>query len=456
MGYSIDGLGLRGTFEFPHTSLYDSDLSELLRMYKILVEDYQILLDEIITAHKLYDEAKDFVEQQERIFLDNQTKMMRRFKEVMDEANRLQQALVEWFKETTAEMREENKQLEDMFNQMNADTLKEMHDYFEKAIAEFREERKHWEDTFENTMNKWNLTLNIELDRVTEKIQENYDAFRLYIGTEFDVLISLMTSTDDSISEYFTRVRDLCDTLESQYVDLLARFETGILDKFDSKLDEQDDEWNTKYNEFMQSVKDEFDKTNKRIEEAANTNIEIQTDKIRVFSPVTHKIKKLQWTLDEMYIYFRAWAISAAEYDAIGITAEEYDNYVGNLGLYPAGIGIAALDYDALGRWILLEKPDILEQVKGDIEQITYDKLNENADRITQEITDKVEANLNNRMDALEQALNDTNADLTEVKDALDKLTQLTTDGLTETDNNIGNIIAAILNLQEIVLNVLT
>lgn len=69
MAYSIDGLHGYTNFEYPHTHFFDGELSEILRMYKVLTEDYNILVREIVEAHRLYIEAQSFVERQEQIFL---------------------------------------------------------------------------------------------------------------------------------------------------------------------------------------------------------------------------------------------------------------------------------------------------------------------------------------------------------------------------------------------------
>ena len=101
MAYGIPGLHGVTSFEFPHAHYYDGDLTEILRMYKVVVEDYNALVNEIVEAHRLYIEAQEFVERQERIFLDNQAKIMQHFDEVIAKSEQLNEELINWFEQTT-------------------------------------------------------------------------------------------------------------------------------------------------------------------------------------------------------------------------------------------------------------------------------------------------------------------------------------------------------------------
>lgn len=428
MAYSIDGLRGYSNYEFPHSNFYENDLTEILRMYKVLTEDYNTLVNEIVEAHRLYLEAQDFVERQERIFLDNQTKIMLRFKEVMDEANRLQQELVHWFNETTSEMTDKQVELEELFRQLNAKQLEDMQNFLNTAINEFVEERKKFEQRFDELMQNYQNELDKTFESIISTIEQNHDAFKLWIGSEFETLSQMFVNNSNTIDQYTNQVKALYAQLLQEYSDKLEITRNAITRDMNDRFDAERDTTNTEFQKLVKYIDDLVKDINKRIEEAKNINYHVLTEHVHVVSPVTHKIRKLQWALNEMWYYSRAWSIRAGEYDALKLTAEQYDNWQGNLGLYPQGVGIKAIDYDSLARWILLEKPDILEQVKGDIEQITYDKLNENADRIVHEIGERVEdeygskvVSLEAQTRILENLINQNNEYTAQVDEALAK-----------------------------------
>lgn len=428
MGYSIQGLSGFSDYEFPHSKYFEGEgnLVEILRMYNLLVKDYNVLVNEIVEAHKLYIEAQNFVERQERIFLDNQTKIMLHFKEVIDEVNRLQQELVNYFNSSAAEMAAKQEELENLFRELNRQTLEQMKDYLDTAIRDFADERIHFEQTLIAEMEKFRESFSQDIDKAIEVINNNYDAFKVWIGSEFDVLADLLAQNADTIERYFQRVKENNEQLLSAYEEKLRIARDAIIREVNRQFDQHENDVEQDFIEFKEYVDDLVVDLNHKIEDAKNINEHVLVEHIHVFSPPTRKIRMLQTALNEMYIYFRAWALRAGEYDGIGITAGEYDNWVCDKGRYPQGVGIKALDYDALGKWILLEKPDILEQLKGQIEQITYDKLVENQEKIEQAIQDNLEkdwgarvVNLESSVNILENMLNESKEYTAQVEDEL-------------------------------------
>lgn len=77
----------------------------------------------------------------------------------------------------------------------------------------------------------------------------------------------------------------------------------------------------------------------------------IVIEDVTVMNPVTNTRDTIQNTLNDIFACITAWAITAAEYDALGLTAEGYD-----------GLGLTALEYDIMSRYFLIEKPEIIER----------------------------------------------------------------------------------------------
>lgn len=467
MAYSIDGLHGYTNFEYPHTHYFDGELSEILRMYKVLTEDYNILVREIVESHRLYIEAQNFVERQEQIFLLNQAKIVRMFENVMTEANRLQQELVEYFNTASTNMLEKQAELENLFRQLNETQLNEMQEFYTNVIRDIGNKFNDFNQHLDNEIEEFNNSFNQSVDEIIETIEANHEAFEHWIELEFDTLLNVMDSISTSLDNYFQKTKEENRQLELQYIKYLEVFREQIILENNIWLDKHEHDAE---NDMIAYVDGLINDVYEDMEKLKIRNNHELIEHIHVVSPVTLKIRQLQTALYEMYYYYRAWALTAEEYDSLGLTAYEYDNWVSNVGLYPQGKGIRALDYDALGKWILLEKPDILEQVKGDIEKITYDKLNENADKIQKEIIDRIEAEYGQRVvtlednaRVLENAINVAKEYTASVEEELKKFAQDTVNALIKInaqlkkqDNDIGTIRASVSTNMHMINNIIT
>lgn len=470
MAYSIDGLHGYTNFEYPHTHYFDGELSEILRMYKVLTEDYNILVREIVEAHRLYIEAQSFVERQEQIFLLNQAKIVRMFEGVMTEANRLQQELVEYFNTSSTNMLEKQAELENLFRQLNETQLNEMQEFYTNVIRDIGNKFNDFNQHLDNEIEEFNNSFNQSVDEIIKTIEENHEAFEHWIELEFDTLLNVMDSISTSLDDYFQKTKEENRQLELQYIKYLELFREQIILENNIWLDKHEHDTENKRKDMIAYVDGLINDVYEDMEKLKIRNNHELVEHIHVVSPVTLKIRQLQTALYEMYYYYRAWALTAEEYDSLGLTAYEYDNWVSNVGLYPQGKGIKALDYDALGKWILLEKPDILEQVKGDIEKITYDKLNENADKIQKEISDRIEAEYGQRVvtlegnvRVLENAINVAKEYTAGVEEELKKFARDTVNALIKVnaqlkkqDSDIGTIRASVSTNMHMINNIIT
>lgn len=470
MAYSIDGLHGYTNFEYPHTHYFDGELSEILRMYKVLTEDYNILVREIVEAHRLYIEAQSFVERQEQIFLLNQAKIVRMFEDVMTEANRLQQELVEYFNTSSTNMLEKQAELENLFRQLNETQLNEMQEFYTNVIRDIGNKFNDFNQHLDNEIEEFNNSFNQSVDEIIKTIEENHETFEHWIELEFDTLLNVMDSISTSLDDYFQKTKEENRQLELQYIKHLELFREQIILENNIWLDKHEHDTENKRKDMIAYVDGLINDVYEDMEKLKIRNNHELVEHIHVVSPVTLKIRQLQTALYEMYYYYRAWALTAEEYDSLGLTAYEYDNWVSNVGLYPQGKGIRALDYDALGKWILLEKPDILEQVKGDIEKITYDKLNENADKIQKAIIDRLEAEYGQRVvtlegnvRVLENAINVAKEYTASVEEELKKFARDTVNALIKVnaqlkkqDSDIGTIRASVSTNMHMINNIIT
>lgn len=133
---------------------------------------------------------------------------------------------------------------------------------------------------------------------------------------------------------------------------------------------------------------------------------------VTVINPVSGFRDTIQNTLDDIFKCVTAWTLTAAEYDSMGLTADGYD-----------GLGLTAFEYDYMGKFYLIEKPDIIERCNDytDNEVATLADtvytLREDFDTCCDEVQTKIENNA--RMFSPFRGVMET------VKDVIYELTEL-------------------------------
>lgn len=215
------------------------------------------------------------------------------------------------------------------------------------------------------------------------------DISRLYkklneIIASYNVLIEYYNGLDDTIAELNKKIAEWeakLQAMEAWQKELEAQFAAEI-----AKLNGQFADLSTELNQNLQNAIEEM---NRNIQNILNAQMQIinaqlaafdkkiaendaatrdwvqakldafellipELQKVSVIDPTTGYLVDLQAMIDKLYQLTLWDALTAAEYDSLGLTAEEYDNWY-DVG-YSTGKGVTAERYDQHGRTIFLKR----------------------------------------------------------------------------------------------------
>lgn len=373
-----------GGFEYPHSSFYDSELSEMLRYYKQLVEAYEGILEKLREAQRDWQDSRDYVEKWNQKWSKDFIELRNLFNKTTAEMAKVQKELIERFETERAGM---SHYMYDILNQIKDDNLDKL-DKIKKSnkeqIVEFEKIQTQYRTAMKEMLNIFGDEFKASLNLLDLNFKDTSKELQLFISTEVNTLINLIKTLEISNEKYYEGMLGKYEDLLNQYDNKLkaAIKQTlndvyGYVDNYTLKSD---------FLAAQENCRLEIHQLERRIEEVNQARVDIQAKKVLVMSPVTHKMKRIQWVLDEMWVFYQAWAVNMQEIADLGLTVEEIKDWVCDKALLPTHIGVTMLELAAMGKWIFLEKPDILAQLQGQIGDITYEALAENKEKITQEV----------------------------------------------------------------------
>lgn len=373
-----------GGFEYPHSTFYDSDLSEMLRYYKQLVEAYEGILEKLREAQRDWQDSRDYVEKWNQKWSRDFIELRNLFNKTTAEMAKVQKELIERFETERAGM---SHYMYDILNQIkddNLDKLDKIKESNKEQIVEFEKIQTQYRSAMKEMLNIFGDEFKASLNLLDLNFKDTSKDLQLFISTEVNTLINLIKTLEISNEKYYEGMLGKYEDLLNQYDNKLkaAIKQTlndvyGYVDNYTLKSD---------FLAAQENCRLEIHQLERRIEEVNQARVDIQAKKVLVMSPVTHKMKRIQWVLDEMWVFYQAWALNMQEIADLGLTVEEIKDWVCDKGLLPTHIGVTMLELAAMGKWIFLEKPDILAQLQGQIGDITYEALAENKEKITQEV----------------------------------------------------------------------
>lgn len=229
-------------FDFPHSAFYNSDLRELLRLYKDLNEKYAKLVSDIeeLNAWKVQHEGE-------------YAQLLVRVKAIEDEINDFESEVITRFNELDASIHKDFTDLED-------DIKKEL----------------------QNALSDFNTLFN-----------------------------QLRTELESDIASMKLEINNLIIYLNNQ----IANINANVIEYVNDRL-----------NDFIAHLPD--------------------YENLIVYNPVIGKQTNVQQAINDLYLAFNIFGITAEQYDSLQITAEEYDNKL-----------LTAKEYDSLA-YKLLGYPD--------------------------------------------------------------------------------------------------
>lgn len=378
MAYGMDG----GGFEYPHSNLYDSDLSEVLRLYSALVNNYNEIVEKLRKAESDWNYAIEFVTTQERKFLDQMTKLSVDLQNHMNTIKQLENQLYDKIRTEIQRQEERNQQLKADIEALNEATFEKVHNRIIKAIAEWTVLYEHYNQVQQTNLEKFKMQFETDIDGLNADIKENLDEFQKNINFELVTLRSTIKTYQYIVGQFNESSEERYNNVLDIYEKKLQDFKREIQRAVNLEVSVGTSESLAAVAELKKDIDSTVEQLRKGIKDAEQINIVRQAEKFLVVSPVTKQLIRIQRVLNEMWASFKVWAIECEEFDRLGITCEQFDNWVCNPGILPHKKGIEALQFDCISRWILLEKPDILAQLQAQIQAITDAAIMKSEDKV--------------------------------------------------------------------------
>ena len=177
-------------------------------------------------------------------------------------------------------------------------------------------------------------TLQSEMQDTINKLQMENAQLELNVTGKVDIAINQLIEINTEIKSLLEKQYDNTEDFYNRFVSLVQTTYNILSEAINLKADKI-------------YVDAEF----KRLENLINkANSDLQ-----VLNPVTMDYEGLQKTLFDICRVNRAWALTADEYDSVGIYADEYDNISRHTTMDATG-------YDLRGRFYLLEAPILLHK----------------------------------------------------------------------------------------------
>lgn len=200
-------------------------------------------------------------------------------------------------------------------------TVKELSEEYETLVSWMNTHKSEYQELLTRVIHLEN-----SIDSFESEIERRFAQLTSDINRDFNILSNNLTSSlnrqiHDALSEInvnFGEVRQWLSSLESQL--------------------------NRQYFNLSGDIKAHYDLskayTDSKIQALIDSIPDLTT--VNVFNPVKGYVTSIQIAIDDLYDLCRADALTAREYDDLGLTASEYD-----------ALELTALEYDLYGRRLL-------------------------------------------------------------------------------------------------------
>lgn len=186
------------------------------------------------------------------------------------------------------------------------------------------------------------------------EIRNEYDALKEFIErypTEYAALVSRIEALENTMSTFEAQIEQRFDDLETSLNNEIARQIAVGLAEIDraigemrAALTEIRAEVDRMRVELTAEVRSYYDLstyyTDAKIQELINSLPDLTT--VYVFNPVRGELTTIQIAVNDLYDLARVDALTALEYDSLGLTAAEYDALL-----------LTALEYDRYGLYYM-------------------------------------------------------------------------------------------------------
>lgn len=340
-------------FEFPNTNFYNSDLRELISMYKKLVEDYDSIKAMVEESVQDYDsliaDNKEIHQRMDSI----ETKMSQLEKTIVSEVNALVDSkissAVEYLEDENQKLVQEvatyvaniNMEISGLRTYVN-----KVINNMDKKLADTTGVLKTYSDSGDKKILEY---INEETDRIEQQIKD----IKIYQGEIIDPVDEVQKSVQDTVNNMFYNLKSWAlRAVDFSRVGITAE----EYDKIGISAWSYDylAKW---YVREKRKVLEHAMKLVNGLNDRIDYVIDLIDSRTRAYSPVSGRFVQLKDLCYELAQLMRGEALEAVEYDSIGITAEEYDDkeitayvydWFGRLVLTLGDFAITASDYDSL------------------------------------------------------------------------------------------------------------
>ena len=340
-------------FEFPNTNFYNSDLRELIAMYKKLVEDYEsikTMVDECVSGYDiLVADNKEIRQRMTAI----ETAMSQLEKNIIAEVNATVDAkvgsAVEYLENENQKLVSEvatyvaniNMQINELTKYVNNSI-----NGFEKKLADTTGVLKTYSDSGDKKVVEY-------VDEETEKIEQQIKDIKIYQGEIIDPVDEQQKSIQDTANNMFYNLKSWAlRAVDFSRVGITAE----EYDKIGISAWSYDflAKW---YVREKKNIVEQVMKIVNGLNDRIDYVIDLVDSRTKAYSPLSGRFVQLRDLCYELAQLIRGEALEAVEYDSIGITAEDYDgkeitayvyDWFGRLVLTLGDFAITASDYDSL------------------------------------------------------------------------------------------------------------
>lgn len=385
-----------GLHEFPHTDFYDSDLSELLKFNKILVDDYNEIVAEIKEARRKYEYAFKYIAHYNNHFSEQNDAMKKMFVEYVLMIQNSQSVIVQKVKDQMDRI------------QLFIDALdtynKQVHASNERLVKKLDEQRLEYIQRLSDMMNNG-----------IQDMTNTYLNLNDMIMTNFALVIETINNDHPDFDGLFESLDELMKHVDETYGSIVELMETklevwtGANERLvDKKLKDIEETFNKRMEEHEATV-------NKTMKYVAELKIDIVKDEMTWENPVTGKTENLQKILNKTWRWAKAWSLKVWEWDSLPFTVGEIEEWITNPTFFPDKKGLTVEQAEVLSRWYLIEKPDVIAQAQS----VRLD-LDAYADTLFIMLNERVEDWVNTLVDYSGQEANHRE-DFSERLDAIEK-----------------------------------
>lgn len=305
-------------YDFPHTHLYESDLRELIAMYKKLVEEYNRIVADINAIKEWEEQHKGEYQELVRRLTAVEQEIASFENEINAKFNQLDIEIHQEFNTLTDEIRNELARALDEFNKMAAQLRSEVLRDITNMKIEIRE--------LLNYLNDQIIAIN---ENVTDYVNDRFNDFIAHLPDYenlivYNPVVGRQTNVQQAIMDLYVSFAIFGITAE-QYDSLQL-----TAAQFDAK---------------MITAKD-YDMLAYKLLDYPDPNYYMRDP----FNGAFSKTKVVVWKLADLH----RLALTASEYDALEIPAQTFDDlnltayYFDWYGINIGTSAITATEYDAL------------------------------------------------------------------------------------------------------------